>query len=195
MDSDNKGIALEVGGVRAKALAAASQILSSRGVDGLSLRAIADNAGIGLASLYHYFDNKEDLLLNLALMGFAELHQDMIAFQTRRDFATPMQASARAFFGFAETRPALFSLMFAERLMSRHAVLREAEHKTFLAYLAAVQADERIPPAHQANAAHALWALGRGIAAIMTSYPDGKLPPETAERLFAGASYLINHPE
>ena len=85
--------------------------------------------------------------------------------------------------------------MFSERLMAQHATLREAEYETFLAYQAAVEADARMPAEHRANAALALWALGRGIAAIMSSYPDGKLPPEIAERLFAGASYLINRPE
>ena len=188
-------VSLEVGGVRARALSAASHILATRGPEKLSLRAIAENAGIGTTSIYHYFANKDELLLNLALMGFRDLHRHIVQFQTSPEFDNAMQASARAFFDFAETHPALFSLMFSERLMAQHAALREAEYDTFLAYQAAVEADARMPAEHRANAAFALWALGRGIAAIMSSYPDGKLPPEIAERLFSGASYLINHPE
>ena len=185
----------ELGSVRARALSAASHILATRGPDKLSLRAIAESAGIGTTSIYHYFENKDALLLNLALMGFGDLRRHIVEFQTSPEFENPMQASARAFFDFAETQPALFSLMFSERLMAHHEALREAEYETFLAYQTAVEADDRMPAEHRANAAFALWALGRGIAAIASSYPDGKLPPETAEKLFAGASYLINHPE
>jgi len=185
---------LEIGSLKAKALSAAARLLATRGADELSLRAIADSAGIGLASIYHYFANKEDLLLNLAIEGLADLGRDILQLQADPSFASPMRGGHRAFFNFAETRPALFSLMFSERLMARHASLREAEHQTFLAYQAAVQADARIADAYKEKAALALWALGRGIAAMLSSQPDRKLPPETAATLFAGAAYLIDHP-
>jgi len=185
----------EVAGVRAKALAAAASILDAHGADELSLRLIADQAGIGLASIYHYFENKEDLLLNLALTGVEDLRRDILALQKSPEFASPMQGGARAFFGFVESRPRLFSLMFSERLLARHKVLRDAEHGMFLAYKAAVEADDRIPAPHQENAAYALWALGRGIAAIIGSYPNGEVPAELLQKLFAGGRYLIDHPE
>lgn len=181
--------------LRAKALAAAAHILATRGVDDLSLRAIAENAGIGIASIYHYFANKDELLLQLGVMGFGELHEHILRYQSKAEFATPMQASARAYFDYAEAHPAMFSLMFNERLMQKYDALREAEFKTFLAYQAAVEVDKRFAPAHRANVAFALWALGRGIASIISSYPDGRVPPEIVTKLFAGAAYLINHPE
>ncbi|WP_372785045.1 TetR/AcrR family transcriptional regulator [Phenylobacterium sp.] len=185
---------LEVGGVKTRVLAAAAGILATQGAEELSLRAIADSAGIGLASIYHYFASKTDLLLNLAIAGFEDLRRDILQLQADPAFASPMRGGHRAFFNFAETQPALFSLMFSERLMSGHETLREAEHQTFLAYQAAVQADPRIPSAYKEKAALALWALGRGMAAMITSQPDGKLPPETAATLYAGAAYLIDHP-
>ena len=52
--------------------------------------------------------------------------------------------------------------------------------------------DDRLPPEHQDNAAHAIWAMGRGIAAIIASYPPGEIPAERVERLLAGASFLID---
>ena len=186
---------LEVGGVKAKALGAAAQILSTRGADALNLRAIAESAGIGLASIYHYFANKDELLVSLAVNGFAELQADIMRYQVMPEHSPAMRASARAFFAFAQNRPALFSLMFNERLMTHHEALREAEKKTLLTYQAAVETDDRIPPQHRANAAFALWALGRGMAAIISSYPHDAQPPELIESLFAGASYLLNHPD
>lgn len=184
----------EISNVKTRALAAASRILADQGVEALNLRAIAETAGVGAASIYHYFDSKDALLRDLALQGFEELRRDIVDYQTRPEFRSPMRAGARAFFHFAETRPALFSLMFSERLMERYEALREAELQTVLAYQAAVQADDRIPPAHQENAAFALWALGRGIASILSSR-GGQLPPDVAAKLFGGAAFLIDRPE
>lgn len=183
----------EIPGVKAKVLNAAAGILATQGVEDLSLRAIAETAGIGLASIYHYFANKDELLLSLALEGFGDLRRVLIAAQANPEL-TPMRGAARAFFAFAQSHSALFSLMFSERLLARHEALREAEHGVLMAYLDAVRADNRVPPAHQENAAYALWALGRGMAAIIASYPGGP-PEELAQKLFAGGAYLINHPE
>jgi AcrR family transcriptional regulator len=194
MKSDVRHAAPEVGGIRAKALSAAARILAVRGVEDLNLRAIADAAGIGLASIYYYFKNKEELLLNLAVMGFGDLRDEIVRYQKSGEHGSAMQASAQAFFAFARARPALFSLMFDTGMLARHEELRDAERKTLLIYQAAVEADPRIPKQHSANAAFALWALGRGMAAIFSSYPAGEVPAEITERLFSGASYLINHP-
>lgn len=184
----------EIPGVKAKVLNAAAGILAAQGVEDLSLRAIAETAGIGLASIYHYFANKDELLLSLALEGFEDLRRALLAGQAEPEMP-PMRGAARAFFAFAQARPALFSLMFSERLLTRNEVLREAEHRMFLAYKAAVEADGRIPAHHQENAAYALWALGRGMAAVIASYPGGQPPAELLQKLFAGGAYLINHPE
>jgi AcrR family transcriptional regulator len=185
----------EVAGVRARALSAAAAILDELGAEELSLRLIAERAGIGLASIYHYFENKDDLLVSLALAGIEDLRRDILEFQRSPQFTSPMRGGARAFFGFVETRPRLFSLMFSERLQAGHEALREAEYRTFLAYKAAVEADVRIPRKHQENAAYALWALGRGMAAIIASYPSGQIPPELLQKLFAGGAWLIDRGE
>ncbi|MGV8997904.1 MAG: TetR/AcrR family transcriptional regulator [Parvibaculaceae bacterium] len=195
MKENAKDALLDVSSVRSKVLSAASQILATRGAEALSLRVIAENAGIGLASIYHYFANKDDLLVALAVTGFSELRADILRYQAMPEFVSPMAASARAFFTFIETRPTLFSLMFNERLMAAHATLREGEQGILEIYQAAVITDERIPEQYRANAALALWALGRGMAAIISSYPHGEVPQELVARLTAGASYLINRPE
>ena len=185
--------AIENTGVRSRVLAAAAQLLATHAADDLSLRTIAETAGVGLASIYHYFAGKEELMLCLAVEGLETLRRDILAGQTDPEIASPMRGGHRAYFSFLRTKPALFSLMFNERMLSHHAELRESENKAFLAYQSAVQADSRIPPKHQENAARAIWALGRGMAAMNSSHPDGQLPPEIAEKLSAGALYLIDH--
>ncbi len=141
----------DVPGVKARALTAAATILAEQGADDLSLRAIAEAAGIGLASIYHYFANKEALLLSLALMGYEDLRRDIEGSQAVHPSVSPMRAGARAFFAFAQSRPSLFSLMCNARLLARHEALREAEHRMFLAYKTTVEVDARIPTRHQEN--------------------------------------------
>lgn len=179
-------------GIRTKTLEAAADLLSTEGLDGLNLKAIAEAAGIGVGSIYYYFRNKEELLLSLAIAGWGDLARLLTAEQnTPPDPATPLGGMARAYFAFAQTRPPLFSLMYDERMMARHESLREAERRTFLAFQAAVESDPRFPAELQESIALALWALGRGIAATTSSQPDGKLTPELSNKVWDGVRYLV----
>ncbi len=157
-------------------MSAAAHILETRGIEELNLRAIAEAAGIGIASMYHYFSNKEDILLSLGVMGFESLRRDMLDAQPATE-ALPIDASAVAFFNFSETRAELFSLMFNPRLLARHEALRDAENKTFLTHEAVVQSDPRIPKEHHQSVAYALWALARGMAAIMSGEVMAEIAP------------------
>jgi AcrR family transcriptional regulator len=183
----------DTGGLKGRALSAARTVLADAGVEKLSLRAIAQEAEIGIASMYHYFANKEQLLLNLASGGFEDLRRAILRGQTDPQFDSPMRGGARAVLGFAEDHPALYSLMFSDRLLARHEALRAAERRAYAAYEAAVCADPRVPSPHQESVAAALWALGRGLAVTLSSYPDGKLPAGLAKQLTAGIGYLIDH--
>jgi len=175
--------------VKAAILGAAIQVLTDQGVEALSLRAIADVAGIGVTSIYHYFNSKAELLVDLASLGFRDLALDIL--KRQQHAPSPMEGGAQAFFDFARDRPTLFLLMFDEHLMSRSAAVREAEQAAFLAYATAVRAEGRISQENQDDVALALWALVRGAAAIMSSYPNGAMPGEAFARLLAGANYLV----
>ncbi|TSD13485.1 hypothetical protein DP107_11685 [Haloglomus irregulare] len=53
----------EVEGTRERILRAALSVLQERGYEGLSMAAIAEEAGIEKASIYHHYSNKDELLL------------------------------------------------------------------------------------------------------------------------------------
>lgn len=178
-------------GLKARAMDAAARILSEEGLAALSLRAIAERAGVGIASIYHYFAGKEELLASLAVDGFARLERDMGAADTTRAAEWAIGRGAQAFFAFTGANPALFALMFDVQMMSRHAELREAEHRAFLAFEHYVASDGRIDAEHAPAVAATLWALGRGIAAIASSQPDGRLSDEQSALIFGGANYLL----
>ena len=52
----------EGSGTRGRILQIALTLMSQRGVDGTSMRDLASAAGLNVASLYHYFPSKSDLL-------------------------------------------------------------------------------------------------------------------------------------
>lgn len=181
---------LDTRGVKGRALRAAAELLAESGAEQINLRLIADRAGIGIASMYYYFKSKEDLLLNLAILGFADLERQVISYAETDP--SPMNAAARGFFDYAQDQPTMFAHMFNPRLLARHRRLQDAERRIFDLFLSSVRADTRISASHQEEAALALWALGRGIAAMQASYPSGRLPEGLLERIFAGADYLID---
>ncbi len=192
MRPEYKYAAHEINSLKAKAVRAAAYVLEVEGVERLNLKAIAGEAGIGIASIYHYFKSKDEILLNVALAGYEELRRDIQRAHECGASSSSSRRAGQAFFKFAETRPALFSVMCNQTLMARYAVLREAHFRMFQAYEAAVLTDERIPEANRSEVAYALCALGRGMAAVMASYPGGVLPADMADKLSAGVRYLID---
>ena len=65
-------------GKRSKILRAAEQLLAERGFYGLSMKLLAETAGIAAGTIYRYFDNKEMLMF--------ELHQHIRAEASQRIF-------------------------------------------------------------------------------------------------------------
>lgn len=181
----------DVDSLQGRAINAGLQILENGGVENTNLRAIADEAGVGVASIYHYFRTKDELLMKLALIGLQELLEDIRRKRADPGNLSPTRAVGTAFFDFVKTRPALFALMFNSRLLARHEALREVEQRIFCAYLSAMKADDRVPEPHQEEATYAIWALGRGMAAMISSY-GGALPQDKTDKLWAGARFLID---
>src|SRR6185312_5679278 len=192
MTEQHRRAAHEISGVKTRALTAAARILSAHGREALSLRAIAETAQIGIASIYHYFTSKDDLLLSLALGGFESLRRAIATAGAHHEAIRPIGLGAQAYFAFAGDNPELFALMYDVQMMSRHEALREAEHQAFLTFREYVASDPRFSSDVAPSVAAALWALGRGIAAIASSQPDGKLTPEQSEIIFTGAGHLLN---
>lgn len=177
-------------GVRARALEAATEILTHQGIEKLNLRMIADKAGIGLTSIYYYFASKEDLLLSLALAGFAEIGGD-IARAVAADRDHPFRAGSQAYLAYAQRRPARYALMFDERLMARHQELRQAANATFEQFREIVRNDARFPSDKADGIAWTLWALGRGMSAMSLSEPGGATPEQQAW-FGVGVNFLLS---
>ena len=177
-----------VRGIKGRALDAAVAIVKESGIKGLSLRGLADRANFGVASLYHYFSNKEELLLCLAVNGFARLRDAILEAHDTIDLPNPISRSATAYFDFVANNCELFALMYDVPRMQAYPELRAAEHEAFLAFEEAVVADSRLP---SQKVASTMWALYRGVAAIASAQPNRRLSPAQYEAIWGGAAYLL----
>lgn len=104
------------GDARAALLDAAASMLEGQGASGISLRGVAEAAGLSRQAPYNHFANKEAMLAELVGDGFAELLLRMNATANPEPFAR-LVAAADAYIAFGTERTALFRLMFARELV------------------------------------------------------------------------------
>ena len=93
-------------------LDAARRLLAEKGVNGVSLRAIAREIDYSPAGLYEYFDSKEDIIHAVNSQG----HEKLAAEMRRLDKDLPgpeyIRGLGQAYLHFARTNPEHFMLMF-----------------------------------------------------------------------------------
>lgn len=102
------------GNLRDALISAGLDILTKDGIDGLSLRKAAAQAGVSHAAPAHHFDGKHGLLVAIAARGFNTFSATMQAerYKTGRGPWDQMRGICRGYLIFAEQHPALFQLIF-----------------------------------------------------------------------------------
>ena len=102
--------------VRQAILTAASELFLEGGLEGFSLRGVAERVGYSATTVYLYFDNKDDLLFAVSLEGFEAFGQALKdAYETTADPLARIGAIGRAYVAFGAAYPAHYRLMFMER--------------------------------------------------------------------------------
>ena len=178
-DSDKPGKRAPRGGryhhgaLREALLASAEQILERDGVQGLTLRAAAREAGVSHAAPMNHFGDLTGLLSELAALGFERFRAAMQAgLDASRGSQARMSAIGRAYVRFARTHPGLFQLMFrSERLDPQRPALAAAMRGAYLVLAGTVgeRREEAIGSTlTEAQAAQimAAWSLVHGFAVL-----------------------------
>lgn len=80
-----------------KILRAAQKLFALRGFDGVTMRAIASEAGVNLASIVYYFENKEGLYLAVFRQYAEPLMEERMKMLKEADLHPSLRAYARAF--------------------------------------------------------------------------------------------------
>jgi AcrR family transcriptional regulator len=176
------------GNLRATLIACGKKRLETEGVEVLSLRSIAADAGVSPAAPTHHFGNKEGLLAAIAADGFrdlialrmARLQSDMTAEQKIRVFLN-------TYVEFAYTHSSLFQLMFAPQIKNRdlHQDLNSVGSESYHMMVRAMQdfIDEKRKAGKSISisgdeATRFAWCSMHGVATLfieMRFNPDGAM--------------------
>jgi AcrR family transcriptional regulator len=184
----------EEAGLKVRLAATARHLLERDGLDALTLRAAAREAGVSHMAPYRHFKDKAALLAAVAAQGFRELTQCM---DRAADAKGDVRAYGAAYVGFALANPALYKLMSGAGLVSTErppeliAAGADAFHRCLIVSRAgAVPSDATHPGSLEGDrdgngetpaAAIAFWAIVHGLASLAI---DGlvALPPEGPAR-------------
>jgi len=168
------------GALREALLLAAERVLERDGLAGLTLRAVAREAGVSHAAPTHHFGDLTGLVSELAAIGFRQFNAAMMA---ACDAATTPLARAlarpKAYVAYAQAHPGMYGLMFrTERLDYSRPSLHEAAEASFAGLANAIGAmrQEKIEgdslTLQQAAAIARAWSMVHGFTMLLL---DGRL--------------------
>ncbi|MGZ5935519.1 MAG: TetR/AcrR family transcriptional regulator [Rhizomicrobium sp.] len=160
------------GDLRKQLIAAAEEIILERGVDGFTLREAARRAGVSPAAPAHHFKDARGLLSEVALQGFQEFGDALIAADKRggTDPQKRLQEQGLAYVTFALKNPARFQLMFAPgKCDMGYKNLAEVADRSFNVLESAVRAASGLKPTDEMTEdgyglLMAMWSIVHGFA-------------------------------
>jgi AcrR family transcriptional regulator len=178
------------GNLRTALLAAAERTVRERGVQELSLRELARDAGVSHGAPRRHFPDRQALLDALAESGFLRLGTELRAAfdDAGEDFETRLRAVAAAYVRFATEDAALLELMFAGKQHEQTGVLHDAAERAFavmLELIAQGQEHGALESGDPERVGLVLFATIQGIAALVTG---GIVAAEQIDELVADAT-------
>ena len=178
--AQNEAAPYHHGALRDALLAAAERVLDRDGLGGLTLRAVAREAGVSHAAPTHHFGDLTGLVSELAAIGFLRFNAAMAA--AGASAGTPAEkalARAHAYVAYAHANPGMYGLMFrTERLDYSRPSLDEAASASFAGLAGAIganrqeQISEGTLTLDQAAAIARAWSLVHGYTMLLL---DGRL--------------------
>jgi AcrR family transcriptional regulator len=95
-----------------KLLSVAEQIVVKSGHESLNMRDLARRVGVSATAIYHYFESKEALLLQIKLQAAEKLNRRIRAIDPKLDPVQTIHQLGAQYIEFAEEHPNLYRLLF-----------------------------------------------------------------------------------
>jgi AcrR family transcriptional regulator len=183
------------GNLRAALLAEAERTLREQGIDQLSLRDLARQAGVSHAAPRRHFADRQALLDALAEAGFLRLGDELrAAIDTAGDdYETQLRAAATAYIRFATQDAALLELMYAAKRGQHSTALDDAFGRLFTTFHGLIRRGQqagKLQPGDPDRVRLLFFATIAGIAALVTS---DSVEAGQADELIADAVALFAH--
>lgn len=107
------------GDLRAALIHAADEMIAEKGIEGFSLRAAAQKAGVSPAAPAHHFGSARGLLTEVAILAYERAGKYIDAAGHSDDAVADVRAIGLSFITFAVNSPGHFRLMFRNDLVNR----------------------------------------------------------------------------
>lgn len=110
------------GDLRNKLVTLSHEMLREQGLKGLSLRKLAERAGVSRTALYHHFHNKNDLLAAVAEQGFELLTLQLNTAVGAKGLSIQerLEQTVQCYLRFAMDNDTQYELMFGRELWRDH---------------------------------------------------------------------------
>ncbi|KZY32921.1 transcriptional regulator [Alcanivorax sp. HI0083] len=168
-------------------------VLRLEGDSAISLRGIAKQIGVSAPALYRHYADRESLLAELAISGFAALRQQLLSVEQHTPRAA-LIGIGLAYVAFAQSEPNLYRLMFGGRVLPKgaHPRLDQAGLGAFNVLQDTIARGQRagyLKPAPLSLMTATAWSLVHGLSQLTI---DGHLPNADAEpQLAEGITSLL----
>jgi AcrR family transcriptional regulator len=167
------------GNLREALIAAALDLIGSKGPAGFTFAEAARSAGVSAAAPYRHFRDRDDLLSDVARQGFERFEQFLANAwnEGRPDPRTAVNHLGKAYLAFARTEPAYYSAMFEANIsLDDHPELRKAGDRAFdIVRKASEELSATLPsrPPSLMLALH-IWSFAHGIASLFARGDSGR---------------------
>jgi AcrR family transcriptional regulator len=174
------------GDLRSTLIAVATELLTTEGIHTLSLRKIAQKAGVSHNAPYMHFADKEAVLAAIATEGFRQLTDAVaasVALLSGSSTRQKLLAASKAYVNFAIQHPNHLQVMFHPYEMEKYPELLEASQQSLhhLSELVALgQHNGELAGGNLHHMTKAIWTMVHGVAALSTVYKTSSLLAESA---------------
>jgi AcrR family transcriptional regulator len=187
------------GDLRHALLKAATDIVRTRGLPELSLRAVARKARVSHAAPYHHFPDRTALVAAVAEQGFVGLKRSMDA-QLRGlgNARDRLEAAGVGYVLFAVRNPTHFRLMFSAEFEDKSrfpelGAAARAAHGVLTQLATECQAAGLVRAGDPHLISLAMWAIVHGLAILLIDRQFGfnNFAPGTIRKLTADVKYFL----
>jgi AcrR family transcriptional regulator len=166
---------------------AGMQILAKEGIGGLSLRKVAQQAGVSHAAPYAHFADKQALIAAISTEGYRMLYEQLVAVRKKYETDPKRQLveAAWVYVRFAQTDPAHFRVTFSSAVEREqdYPALVEMAAKSFtevVHIVASCQVTSVLRPGPGDALAISVWSIVHGFASLLI---EGQISHTILERM------------
>ena len=163
------------GDLRQTLLVSAKQLIAEAGIENLSLRRLAERAGVSRTAPYHHFSDKNDLLCAIAAEGFRRRHQSAMAGfdDDNKTMLEKFEGYVNGYIQFAVDSPEEYELMFGRSIWKQQnstEELRDVAYPCFQHQVDMVRTWQRcglIAGDNPLRTSQVIWGALHGIAKLL----------------------------